>query len=242
VVTKNNNKITYIDEVATTPLALAQGGYKVGYPVNSLFSFQYKGLNANGQPQWLKADGTLTTIALTGNDMNAVVFSGGTDPKTNIALTNEVHYKGFSLYVLAVYYGGQYLRALVPDVISGIPYGSMPAYLVNSWTPTNKNTIVPGFGQYAPGTYPGTQAAPPFHLTYSDAFVRPGDFIKIRSAVLGYQLPQQWASKIGSRSVRLHFQLNNPKALWTKNDVGVDPETGGASLPTSYIFGANFNF
>jgi TonB-linked SusC/RagA family outer membrane protein len=242
VLSKNKNKITYIDEVTTTPLALAQGGYKVGYPVNSLFSYQYKGLNSVGQPQWLKGDGGLSTIALTSNDMNAMAYSGSTDPQININLNNELHYKGFSLNILAVYYGGQYLRALVPQVVSGVSYGSLPAYLSNSWSPTNTNTIVPGFGQYTPGTYAGTQAAPPLQLNYSDTFVRAGDFIKIRSAVLGYQLPQRITETLASKSIRLHFQLNNPKALWTKNDVGVDPETGGARIPASYVFGINLNY
>jgi TonB-linked SusC/RagA family outer membrane protein len=241
VLSHNNNKITYVDEVSVSPVALVQNGYKVGYPVNSLYSFQYKGLNSVGQPQWLKADGTLTTVPLTGSDLNAVVYSGGTDPKNNIALTNEVYYKGFSLNVLAVYYGGQYLRAVVPNVYSGAPYGAMPSYLLNSWSPNNTNTINPGFGQYSPATYPGTSAIPTNHLEYSDSFVRAGDFIKIRNIAVGYALPDQWAEKMGARNVKLRFQLNNPKALWLKNDINIDPETGGAPIPTSYVFGINFN-
>ncbi|MES2277372.1 MAG: SusC/RagA family TonB-linked outer membrane protein [Bacteroidota bacterium] len=238
----NKNRITYVDAVAVLPAQLVGGGYKVGYPVNSLFSYQYKGLNTVGQPQWLKADGTLTTVALSGSDLAAVAYSGGTDPVNVIALTNTVYYKGFSLNVLAVYYGGQYLRANAPDVYgSGASYGSMPAYLLNSWTPGNTTTNIPGFGQYAPGTYAGTAVVPSSYLSNSDAFVRPADFIKIRSVVLGYQLPQLWTGKLGAKSVRLTFQLNNPKALWLKNKIDVDPETGGQSLPASYVFGLNFN-
>lgn len=242
VLSRNKNKIVYIDEVASTPLALAQGGYKKGYPVNSLFSFQYKGLSQIGQPQWLRADGSLSTIALTSNDMNAIVYSGTTDPKININLSNEWHYKGFGLYILVVYYGGQSLRALVPEIVSGVPYGSMPAYLADSWTPSNTNTLVPGSGKYAPGVYPGTTSPPNGQLTYSDSFVRRGDFIKIRSAVLSYQLPVQLAGKLGSKGIGLRMQLNNPKALWTSTKLNLDPETGGARIPTSYVFGLNVNF
>ena len=242
LISYNKNKITYIDETATTPVALAQGGYRVGNPVNSLYSFQYQGLNNNGQPQWLKADGTLTTIALTSNDLTAVVYSGSTDPRVNITLSNEWRYKGFSVYVLAVYYGGHYLRALVPEVVGGVAYGSMPAYLADSWTPGKTNTIVPGFGRYAPGTYPGTTGVPPSHLTYSDQFVRPGDFIKIRSATLAYRVPQQLLNYIHSRGITFRFQLNNPQAVWTKNNVGIDPETGAARVPSSYVFGISVNY
>lgn len=245
----NKNKITYVDAVAVLPTQLVGGGYKVGYPVNSLFSYQYKGLNSVGQPQWLKANGTLTSVALSGSDLGAVAYSGGTDPVNVIALTNTLNYKGFSLNVLAVYYGGHYMRTAAPDVYgSGAAYGSMPSYLANSWTPSNTNTKIPGFGQYAPGTYAGTTTVPSSYLINSDTYVKPADFIKIRSVVLGYQLPQQLIGRLGAKNVRLTFQLNNPKALWVKNDVGVDPETinpltgvGGARLPTSYVLGLNFN-
>jgi hypothetical protein len=239
----NKNKITYVDAVAVLPAQLVGGGYKVGYPVNSLFSYQYKGLNSVGQPQWLKADGTLTTVAMTSaNDLGAIAYSGGTDPVNVIGLTNTVYYKGFSLNVLAMYYGGQYLRTTAPEVYqSGASYGSMPSYLSRSWTPANTATNIPGFGQYAPGNYAGTSIVPSGYLAGSDAFVSAGDFIKIRSVVLGYQLPQLWTGKLGAKNVRLTFQLNNPKALWLKNDIGVDPETGGAAMPTSYVFGLNFN-
>ncbi|MES2826722.1 MAG: SusC/RagA family TonB-linked outer membrane protein [Bacteroidota bacterium] len=241
VISKNNNKITYIDEISVQPLALVQGGYKIGNPVNSIYSFQYKGLNQVGQPQWLKADGTLTTVALTGADLSAVAYSGGTDPKINLALTNEVNYKGFSLNVLAVYYGGQYLRTQVPSPYVSPASGAMPSYLANSWTPTNTNTIIPGFGQYYPSTYPGTAQIPANHLENSDSFIAPGDFLTIRSLTLGYQLPQLLSTKLGSRNIRLRFQLNDPKALWVKNDFNVDPQTGGARRLTTYAFGVNFN-
>ncbi len=248
VMSHNSNRITKIDEVSVTPVQLVQGGYKIGNPVNSLYSLQYKGLNSVGQPQFLKANGELTTVALTSNDLSAVQFSGGTDPKNNITLTNTVYYKGFSLNVLAVYYGGQYMRAIVPGIYSGASYASMPAYLADSWTPSNPNTLIPGFGQYAPSQYPGSAAVPANHLQYADAWVRAGDFIKIRNIVLGYQLPQQLTEKFGTKNVHLTFQINNIKAVWTKNDVGVDPETvnpltgsGGARIPTSYVMGLNFN-
>ncbi len=237
VVSENKNKITYVDEVANTPLALVEGGLKVGSPVRSLFSFQYKGLNDVGQPQFLKADGTLTTTALGNSDLSAIAYSGGQDPRTNLALTNEFYYKGFSLNILMVYYGGQYLRALQPDIVNQPSMTPLPSYVLNSWTPTNKNTDIPGWGQYIPAA-----PVPGHYMTYSDKFVYSGDFIKIRNVVLGYNLPAQVAKRISSSGVRLRFQLNNPKAVWMKNKVNIDPETGGAPLLTSYVFGLNVNF
>ncbi|WP_173003007.1 SusC/RagA family TonB-linked outer membrane protein [Chitinophaga sp. SYP-B3965] len=237
VFTKNKNEITYVDEVAVTPIALASGGYKVGYPVRGLFSYQYKGLTDAGQPQWLKADGTLTTTALVNSDLSAVIYSGGQDPRTNMALTNEIYYKGVSLNVLLVYYGGQFIRARVPEIQNQPTTNPLPADVLNSWSPANKDTDIPGWGQYIP-----VAPVPGNHLRYSDAFVRAGDFIKIRNAVLSYNLPEYLAGKISATGVRVRFQLNNPKALWLKNDVNIDPETGGVPILPSYVFGISVNF
>jgi TonB-linked SusC/RagA family outer membrane protein len=233
----NKNRITYVDEVAVTPAALAQGGFKVGYPVRALFSYQYKGIDDKGQPQWLKADGTLTTAGLVASDLSTMVYSGGQDPKINMALTNELSFKGFSLNILMVYNGGQYLRGIAPDIISFPGANPLPAYVLNSWTPTNKNTLIPGWGQYIPPV--GIASV---NLRNSDQFVFAADYIKIRNVALGYSMPDRLVKKISATGARLRFQLNNPKALWYKQDVNIDPETGGAPMLTSYVFGLNVNF
>ncbi|SMC66065.1 SusC/RagA family TonB-linked outer membrane protein [Pedobacter africanus] len=236
VLSKNKNRVTYVDQIANTPQLLAEGGLKAGFPVQSLFSFQNAGPNSVGASQFYKADGTLTTGLLTSEDVGAIVFSGGLDPKINVTLINELSYKGFSLNILGVYYGGHFQRALQPTFVTGSAYGSLPSYTLDAWTPNNTDTYIPGYGQYAP-----TTALSPVQINNSDVFVRPSDFIKIRSVGLGYKLPRELTSKLGGRNVSLRFQLNNPKAVWIKNKVGIDPETGAAPTLTSYVFGLNFN-
>ena len=167
--------------------------------------------------------------------MSVVVYSGSEDPKTNIGFSNTLRYKGVSLSFLLVYYGGHYLRALQPSGMPGLQYRAFPSYLKDSWTPENTDTLVPGFGQYS------TQSTTS-NIYYTDAFVRPAAFLKLRNIVVGYDLPQSFARKLGMRSASIRFQIDNPKALWVKNDVGIDPETGGIRQLTSYIFGINFNF
>jgi len=234
----NNNKITDVDELTRNPYTLASGGsYKVGYPVRSIYSFQFAGLNTSGVPQWFDAMGNKTIAALGPNDADAIVFSGDSDPKVNLSFNNDLSFKGFSLSIFAVYYGGNYYRARpVPRSYPYAGYGPLPSYLLNSWTPTKTDTDIPGSGQYY---------MPAMHNQYdfSDNLVRQADFIKVRNIVLGYDLPQSVASKLKSTRIRLRLQVNNPKSLWTKQtDVYTDPETGGAQIPTSFVFGLNANF
>jgi TonB-linked SusC/RagA family outer membrane protein len=237
VVSHNDNKIVYVDQPAITPLQLVQGSFRVGKPISALYSFQYKGMNADGQPQWLDGQGKLTTVALQQSDLGAVIYSGQLDPKNNIAFSNIITWKGFNLNILAVYYGGQVMRAEQGAAYELAPSSALPSYVLKSWTPNNLDAIYPGFGRYYPKA-----PIPGFYLNYSDAFVRKGDFIRIRNARLGYDLSQWLAHKIGAGSFNVHAQVNNPGLLWRKNKIEIDPETGGAPLQTSFVFGLTLRY
>ena len=115
-------------------------------------------------------------------------------------------------------------------------YGSMPNYLLNSWTPTNTKTDIPGFGQYYQSQIDRMQ------LMYADKWVKHADFIKIRNIVLGYDIPKYYTQKIKLSGIKVRFQIDNPKTIWTRDNLIDDPETGGLPIPTSYVFGVNVNF
>lgn len=235
----NKNKITYVDELTRDPETLASGGaYKVGYPVRSLFSFQFAGLTNGGIPQWYNAAGVPTTTMLGPNDADAITFSGSADPKVNLSFNNDLSYKGISLSIFAIYYGGHYFRARQVPVPYPYPtYSQLPSYLLDTWTPSNLDTDVPGSRQYYQP--PATN-----QYYYSDNLVRRADFVKIRNIVLGYTIPNAIASKIKASNLKVRFQVNNPKSVWIRQqDVHVDPETfNGVPVPTSYVFGIQANF
>ncbi len=235
----NKNEITKVDDLVSTPSELAgSGSFVEGKPVNSLFSYQYKGLTENGIPQFLLSDGTLTTGRIPSSDIDAVVYSGSSDPATTFSVNNSIEYKGLSLTVFGVYYGGHYFRDNVAGSYHTPSYGPMPDYLLNSWTPDKTNTLIPGSGQY----YQPEQQATGTQVRLADTWVKKANFFKVRNIVLGYELPKQISEKIKAQSMQLRFQVNNPGIEWTKDNTHDDPETGGASIPTSYILGLNIKF
>lgn len=254
----NVNKITHTDNAVTSAYALLSPGsgraIQEGYPVNSLFSYNYAGLNAAGQPEWILADGTKTMQSLTGANIapNNVKFSGTIDPKTTMGFAPEISFRNFNLSAQFVYYGGHVMRAdqatLGEDGTAFTFYGPVSNNLLNSWTPTNTNTYIPGILEnYPTSVYTNSSAS--IMLTYSDKFVQPADFIKMRTATISYLIPTDWAKKISASSIRLRFQVQNAWTVWTKNKIGIDPEAnnawlGGRSLPLQrgFIFGANVNF
>ncbi|MNL37060.1 hypothetical protein D3C87_1591810 [compost metagenome] len=129
------------------------------------------------------------------------------------------------------------MRANQVQINSSPGGGPVRSWYLNAWTPNNTNTKIPGIWEYnnSGGTQPAVQ-------NNTDIFVHAADFLKIRNFVLGYDLPRSSAARIGLNNLRLRFQVNNLPALWKSNDIGVDPETLGIRLPTSYVFGVNFNF
>lgn len=234
----NRNKVTKVELTNASSLSVISLGYKVDYPVGSLFSYRFAGLNDSGRPTWYGTDDEVVSgedgVSLSYPDVLA--FSGQSDPKMAVAMENHLRFKGFSLSVMMVYYGGHNMRVRQTGEHFGPFYGPTPTYLLDSWTPENTDTNVPGFGKWGP------ESSQPLTLTNADIFVQPADFIKIRNIVVGYDLPQALLSRLGMNNISLRFQIDNPKSLWVRNNVGVDPETRSLRRPSSCIFGINFTF
>ncbi|WP_256006768.1 SusC/RagA family TonB-linked outer membrane protein [Pedobacter deserti] len=238
----NKNEVSRVEIQANGAYQVVSIGYKQGYPVRSLFSYRYAGLTAAGTQSWYTEDGRIIPdVGIQTASPGSVYYTGQADPKHTYALENQLSWKGFSLNLLMVYYGGHHMRANQVQ-INMSPTASPAAapvrsWYLNAWTPTNTDTNIPGIWEFnaAGGSQPAVQ-------NNTDIFVHAADFLKIRNFVLGYDVPQTSVSKIGLSNLRLRFQVNNLPALWKSNDIGVDPETLGIRLPTSYVFGVNFNF
>lgn len=231
----NKNKITSVENDATTVRQQIENPYKEGYPQSALWSVQFAGIDSEekpGQTLWHDSDGN-TNHSVMNSSPEALVYSGQSEPQTIMGMDNTFRYNGFSLSILMAYYGGHMMRALQELELSGVPTQAIPSYFLNAWTPEN-HTNTPGLGRYS-STSIGSDPR------YSDFSVRDADFLKIRNIVFGYDLPHKWVSSLGLNRVSLRIQIDNPKYLWVKNKVNVDPETLGIRNPSSYIFGININ-
>lgn len=234
-VSYNKNKITKVENDATKAYELIDSPYKVGYPSSALWSYRFAGIDSEtdkGNTLWYDSDGN-KKHSVQGTGVGAVVYSGQSEPKVIMGMDNTWKYRGFSLSMLLAYYGGHKMRVLQEEETFGVPASAIASYFLNAWTPENP-TNTPGIGRYASQSI-GSESS------YSDIGVRPADFIKIRNIVFGYDLPRTWLSKLGIQHATLRIQIDNPKYLWVKNKVHVDPETLGIRQQSAYIFGLNIN-
>lgn len=234
--TYNKNEVTDVENDATTAYRLISTPYKTGYPVNALWSYRFAGisndLGMEGQTLYYVENGATSHNAAS-KSVDILEFSGQSDPKYIIGLDNTFKWNGISLGFVLAYYGGHKMRALPKNEASSTYCNPLASYFNNAWTPENP-TNTPGLGKYA-STAIGSDPS------YANNAIHDASFLKLRNLVLGYTVPENWTRRFGVNLLTVRFQVNNPKALWTANDLGVDPETLGIRNPASYMVGLNLN-
>lgn len=252
-ITYNNNKVTKTThKPATGDEALSSHTLHEGYPIHSLFSYQFAGMANNDNNQsysWRGADGDIHTSDITSGEFKVedAVFCGGLDPKVTANFTPEITYRGFSLSAMFAYYGGHYMRACVNDwSTTGSACGydqvdyNIPAAYLNYWNVTDK-TLYPANGYLGGVNITGNPQ-------YMDTNVVPADYLKLRNIVLGYNFSRSICNTLGINQLRLRFQMNNV-ATWVRNKFDIDPEANdpvsGMDLnktPRSYTMSLYVNF
>ncbi len=234
--TYNKNEVTDVENDATTAYRLISTPYKTGYPVNALWSYRFAGisndLGMEGQTLYYVENGATSHNAAS-KSVDILEFSGQSDPKYIIGLDNTFKWNGISLGFVLAYYGGHKMRALPKNEAFSTYCNPLASYFNNAWTPENP-TNTPGLGKYA-STAIGSDPS------YANNAIHDASFLKLRNLVLGYTVPENWTRRFGVNLLTVRFQVNNPKALWTANDLGVDPETLGIRNPASYMVGLNLN-
>ncbi|MCM1137834.1 MAG: SusC/RagA family TonB-linked outer membrane protein [Muribaculum sp.] len=233
----NKNEVTDVENDATRAYQLISTPYKVGYPVNALWSYRFAGISdiegQQGMTLFYDENGGKTTT-VSNRSVECLEFSGQSDPKYIIGMDNTWKWNGISLGVVLAYYGGHKMRALpFAETFAGSYSAPMKLYFKDSWTPDNQ-TDIPGKDQYA-------TISSSSQTTYANRSVHDASFLKIRNITLGYTVPEAWTRRFGVNLMTFRFQVTNPKAIWTANDLGVDPETLGIRNPSSYMVGLNLN-
>lgn len=241
----NKNELTNLE--GTRESVFYYSAYNVaavGYPVNSLFSYRYAGLNPeNGDVLVYNKAGEKVSKISSIDDM---VYSGTRTPKYTASLKNYFSYKDFDLSFMFVYYGGHVMRDVVSDYMGGAPGSNLNRKALNHWRKPGDETI--------PGVAPSLNKA----IYYTDAqawysadvHVKKADYIKLRDISLSYNLPKKWLKKYAIESASVTCQISN--AWWWAANGDIDPEAyttagyGRGSLtlpdPATYTLGLSLNF
>jgi TonB-linked SusC/RagA family outer membrane protein len=240
----NTNKITNAkNEPIIWDLVQAEGGNKQGYPVRSLFSLNFKGLeHFTGTPQFIDETGKVgNNVYLQDQNTSYLVYEGPVDPKLTGGLLNSFSYKDFTVSLFITYQAGNKIRMYPAFKNSYSDLDAMPKEFFDRWTMPGdeKYTTVPSIlGAFEQSKLQGS--TPYNDYNYSTQRVAKGDMVRLKNVSLTWQVPQKILKKFGINSLALQGVANNPWLIYSDKKLrGQDPEffnSGGVAQPVQKQF------
>ncbi|MCD8275595.1 MAG: SusC/RagA family TonB-linked outer membrane protein [Alistipes sp.] len=221
------------------------GFSREGYPVNSLFSYDFRGLNEDGIPTFINEAGELTSTDINFQEterFDNLIYSGPSEPTDVGSFGNIFQYKGLRLNVFITYSFGNVVRL---DPVFSSTYNdldAMPREFRNRW-------MTPGDEKYTdiPAIVSSRQVRNDSKLSYaynaynySTARIAKGDFIRMKEISLTYDFPKRWIKKLRMSNLALKIQATNLFLIYADKKLnGQDPEffnSGGVATPVPKQF------
>lgn len=251
----NKNKILRetVAENATYP-------GREGYPVGAIFAYKTAGLDSEGYPLFVTADGRQVSateflkLSVHGGSTlsaeqqrNLYTYMGSTDPKVSGGFSNHFEYKNWTLGINWLFNLGMKVR--VQPSYSPATYDrglNTNRDILDRWTATNPT------GQFARLMVSGDRPAE--YIRYSeynlysmlDTWVRNSNYFRCQSIRLGYKLPQKLVQRAGMTNVSVSAEARNLFVIASNYNNFLDPETMGnpyaQPMPKSLIVGVNIGF
>ncbi len=246
IFSKTNNEVTDLDTRARAIDMVTGTGFTMeGYPVRSLFSYDFQGLNEEGLPTFINRDGEVTVTDLNFQErdyLEHLKYEGPTDPDVTGSLGNMFTYKNWKLNIFMTYSFGNVIRLDPVFRSSYSDLASMPREYVNRWAVPGDEakTNVPAIAtrrqlqriknlNYAYNAY-----------NYSTARTAKGDFIRMKEISLAYTFPKDWLESLWINTLSAKIQATNLFLIYADDKLnGQDPEffnTGGVAAPVPKQF------
>ena len=233
-------------------LVSGNGFAQEGYPVRSLFSIKFDGLNKEGLPTFINENGvkTVSDINFQASDPEKIAnlkYEGSVDPTDVGSFGNIFKYKNFTLNVFLTYSFGNVVRL---DPVFKNKYDdltSTPKEFKNRWAASGEENItnIPVIAS-ARQNRDDTNLSYAYNAyNYSTARIAKGDFIRLKEVSLGYDFPKLWYSALKLSKLSLKLQATNLLLLYADKKLnGQDPEffnTGGVAVPMPKQFTLTLN-
>ena len=227
-ISKNDNEIKSLPD--GNDVITGRNILREGEPVNAFFLIEYAGVDpANGDALYNLNDGSGGTT----NDPNAAsrIAAGNPFAEVLVGLTNTIVYKNFDLsftfqgeWGASIYNGGGRFQSANADF-----FDNQSSDQLRRWQNPGDITDVPEARLFGSN---GT--------AHSTRYLEDGDFIRLRNATLGYNLPKSAIEKVGLSKVRVY--LSGFNLLTITDFTGYDPEsrrdTAGTLTPGQTFYSA----
>ncbi len=210
----NENEITNLkSEPDVYDLVKPEGGPMEGYPVRSLFSLRFGGLEERGLPQFYNEEGekVISEVDFQSSEYKHLKYDGCIDPKVTGGVSNVFEYKNWRLNVFCTYQFGNVIR-LYPTYNSAYSdWDAMTKGMLNRWVMSGEENItnIPVVNSNRLDSEMSDLRTAYNAYNYSDQRIAKGDFVRLKEVSLSYQLPKTFVSKIGFKSMSFKAQATN---------------------------------
>lgn len=253
---KNINKVdSKINQNKQWKGAVGGGLNKEGFPVNSIWAFEFMGLDSQTGGPRLNIPTKEENLDAAEDATAYMKFMGSLNPDFSGGLSTSFRYKTLTLSAaFNVNIGGKcFLAPFYSDNLDArsapSAYANLSHELVNRWRKPGDERItnIPSLStaqiseMYLPE---GTSLSPFYLYGYSDVRVVSASFFRCNNINLSYNLPVEWAEKIHMKNLSLTAAVSNPFVIVSKEYKGVDPEvaTGSQPIMKTYSLGLNVSF
>lgn len=158
------------------------------------------------------------------------VYMGSAAPKFTYGFTVNLRWKRFDLSMFLQGVGGVKLfHAFKESTLNGSEQGyNRWDKILSAWSPTNTHSNIPIISASDPNNNFGTA---------SDWYLENGDYLRVKSLVIGYNFPQIF------QHCNLRVYVSGDNLLTFTRYSGMDPEVGGIGLdggqfPVSRVYAA----
>lgn len=219
----------------------------VGYPVRSIFSYKWAGLDPlTGDPLVYLGDTlnrSYTSATANAVKLSDLEYTGRFIPPVTGSVTNHFSYKGFSLSFNVAYKIGHYFRrgSIFYSAFSANGWRDGHSDIAIRWRkPGDENiTNVPSFN------YPdNSSVTKDLFYNNSNILIEKADHVRLQFVNLNYTFTPAALKKLHLQGLSLYFYANNLGILWRANDKGIDPDYPYLNYPPSksYSFGLRASF
>ena len=241
-----HNEITKLKSNKTLMgLVSGYGFAREGYPVRSIFSIPFQGLNKDGIPTFLNQDGQITTTDINFQEskkLDFLKYSGAADPTDLGSFGNTFGYKGFKLNLFITYSFGNVVRL---DNVFSSSYSDLtatPKEFKNRWMVPGdeKFTNIPVIASTRQNRLDPYLSRAYNAYNYSDMRIADGGFIRMKEIGLSYDFPKALIANWKLNSLSLKLQCTNLFLIYADKKLnGQDPEffnSGGVATPVPRQF------
>ena len=233
-------------------LVSGNGFAQEGYPVRSLFSIPFAGLNGEGLPTFYNENGEKTVSDINFQETDAdklknLKYEGSVDPTDVGSFGNIFKYKNITLNVFLTYSFGNVVRL---DPVFSNEYDDLtatPKEFRNRWAEKGDElkTNIPVIADKRQNRNDTNLSYAYNAYNYSTERIAKGDFIRMKEISLGYDFPSRWYSALRLSKLSLKLQATNLFLIYADKKLnGQDPEffnTGGVAVPMPKQFTLTLN-